>query len=219
MNRSERTRRRRESGSDAEGLAAVERAIADVITGDRLSKAATSKPPIAYAVAWSPRDGGRAAPAAGPAAAQVVIRTSLHDLQARVHDWMWDDEKAIGGRRPLEMMAIWLDRAAQGWSAHATLLNAEQVIREWAGLLSSFLPEGVRDQGTSTDIEIEQMPFSMRVGHPRFRKEQLREWLAEIRARPGWRLASTPALGVVAVFLWLMRAINVGVLALGSQCC
>lgn len=93
------------------------------------------------------------------------------------------------GRRRLESIALWLDRAARARTSHAALMNAERTSRAWANLLSNALQPGSLDQADGADIHIERAPFSLRVGHPRFRAEQIDGWLARLAAQPGWRLS------------------------------
>ena len=103
------------------------------------------------------------------------------------------------GRRRLELMALWLGRAQQAVISNAALLNTERTSRAWADLLSSALMAGDPEATESNGIEVERAPFSMRVGHPRFRNEQWDKWLATAGAQPGWRLASLSR--IVAEFL------------------
>lgn len=92
------------------------------------------------------------------------------------------------GRRRLELMALWYDRAAQAWAAHGLMANTERVARSWTGILSGLLePLTYRDR-VSGDVEVEQAPLGLRVGHPRFKPVQLEGWLADVGAKPGWRL-------------------------------
>jgi Tubulin like len=104
-----------QSVTGASDLAAIELAIEEVISGINLCKASNAKPTAMYAMAWSPKWEAARQPRCGSATAEIEIRTSLADLRARTHDWIWDDEKAIG-RYVRQTMADYLsDRLVPGY--------------------------------------------------------------------------------------------------------
>jgi hypothetical protein len=108
------------------------------------------------------------------------------------------------GRRRLELMALWLDRAVEARRSHAAQENAERATRLWVDLLSR-VPEPCGSAASKSatsksaasksaaskvfDSEAQLSPMSLRIGHPRFRRHQMERWLADAGARPGWRLA------------------------------
>ncbi|MDR1513157.1 MAG: hypothetical protein LBS56_06715 [Propionibacteriaceae bacterium] len=93
------------------------------------------------------------------------------------------------GRRRLELMALWLDRAVKARSAHGALENTERAARLWVDLLSRVPERRDPDESEVFDSEAELSPMSLRIGHPRFRRHQMARWLADAGAKPGWRLA------------------------------
>lgn len=90
------------SVTGATRLAAVERAIEEVISGASLGsdweqQAKRNRQAVAeYDMVWSPAWEGARNPGQGKSSAALTLRFGLENLQFRTHAWMWDDEKAIG---------------------------------------------------------------------------------------------------------------------------
>jgi len=92
------------------------------------------------------------------------------------------------GRRRLELMALWLGRALKAQGRHSALVNTERVAGRWSALLSSVPGQREPAELEVFETEAELAPMSLRIGHPRYRRNQMEHWLANAGAKPGWRL-------------------------------
>ncbi|MCI1748588.1 MAG: hypothetical protein LKI24_11135 [Acidipropionibacterium sp.] len=93
------------------------------------------------------------------------------------------------GSRRLELMSLWLGRALRAAAAHRMQEDTERVAGAWCRLLSRVPAADTAEGPETLSSEAESAPMSMRIGHPRFSREQMDRWLADAAAAPGWRLA------------------------------
>lgn len=92
------------------------------------------------------------------------------------------------GRRRLEVMVIWLDRALRARRRCAAQADRERQTRQWMNLLSRVPGQRASGDEVSPDFTVDSAPMSMGLGHPEFLPAQMDRWLADAAARPGWRL-------------------------------
>jgi hypothetical protein len=93
------------------------------------------------------------------------------------------------GRRRLELIKLWLDRALKARAAHAAQANTERVTRAWAAILTRTPPRVASPPAEGQEPDAAGSPLAMQLGHPVVHEADLDEWLAEAGAQPGWRYA------------------------------
>lgn len=126
-----------QSVSGAEAKAAIEKATGEVIAGKNLGLTAVSEPMAGYAMKWSPKWDAARTTGLGAATAQPVLRLSMDHLRSRVHDWIWDDQKAIG-RYVRQSMANYLsDPLVAGYERDD---RKKRLIGQFAAMVKSSLP-------------------------------------------------------------------------------